>query len=710
MLNNLENYGVYADFVQQKDFVISVDEITKDNVYTHIENIKNIIRDSIESPDKKKIGVMFNNGKVIRLTLPDYFVNLVFWYSILRCGDKIRPKHLLLVQEFTGNTIKNYFDKFVITPHKKNIDIVELNNIIADTLYFFNFVDEFSFYFSNSVNLQDDIAMMNAIPEYRELMHGDFTKYNFSELGDRRAEATNKIVDYIKQSKQYIGHDHIYTNPFRAKELINIKQLTEFMVAIGAKPDGDGGIIPYTINNSFLNGGVDDTISYFIDSYAGRLAQIMAKKNVSKSGDFARCLGLNNQETHLYPDPDYVCDTKNFLKVTINSKDMFKIYIGRYYRETEDGFERELTDDDYDLVAGKTLLFRSPITCASHARGEGVCYRCYGSLAYINKLINIGKYAADTTSSVFTQRLLSAKHLLAVKISKINWPPAFYDAFTIDSNEIKVKTNMTKNMALLIKPSDIGYKNENDIIDDEDYDFVADFSNNNEYVESLVLKDLDTCETTEIDIDDIDEFYLEKPILDYVKRHCDKDDDSIDVEIPLNDKRFVGETVMNVEIKNNDLGAAMNAAMKIIDRNNVTGKFSDYNEITNVYTTSLIKGGLNVPAVHSEVLISNQVKDANSILRRPDWTVKNPPHVICTLSRALTDNESITISLSYKRLSAMFKSALTFKKNKSSSMDYFFMEHPQEFIKRKFEVFDDSKKKIKRAAFKFVTNHNDETK
>ena len=42
-------------------------------------------------------------------------------------------------------------------------------------------------------------------------------------------------------------------------------------------------------------------------------------------------------------------------------------------------------------------------------------------------------------------------------------------------------------------------------------------------------------------------------------------------------------------------------------------------------------------------------------------------------------------------------------------MDYFFMEHPQEFIKRKFEVLDDSKKKIKRAAFKFITNH-DKTK
>ena len=77
-------------------------------------------------------------------------------------------------------------------------------------------------------------------------------------------------------------------------------------------------------------------------------------------------------------------------------------------------------------------------------------------------------------------------------------------------------------------------------------------NNNNEYVESLVLKDLDTCETTEIDIDDIDEFYLEKPILDYVKRHCDKDDDSIDVEIPLNDKRFVvvKQTVILLKLEN----------------------------------------------------------------------------------------------------------------------------------------------------------------
>lgn len=705
MFKNLENYGVYKNFVQNSDkFIISVDEISKNNIFDHIEYIKNIIRDSIGFNEKRKIKILFQNGKVIKLTLPDYFMNLVFWYAILRCNDRIRPCHIVLVKEFTGKTIKEYFDKFVIEPHKKDIDIVELNNIIADTLNFFNFVDDFSFYFSNSVNLQDDISMMNAIPEYKDLMHDDFTKYSFSELEEKRANSINKIVEYIKNSKQYIGHEHIFTNPFRAKELINIKQLTEFMICIGAKPDGDGGIIPYIVNNSFLTGGVDGTESYFIDSYAGRLAQILSKKNVSKSGDFARCLSLNNQETHLHQDPDYCCDTKNFLKINIANKDIFKLYTGRYFRFEENGFERELKEDDYNLVSGKTLLFRSPITCASHARGEGVCYRCYGSLAYINRLINIGKYAADITSAIFTQILLSAKHLLSVKIFKIHWTEAFHESLMVDSNEIKVKKNLAKNMALIIKPIEINYKNENDIIDDNEYDFIADFSNNNEYIESVILRDLDSGEEFEIDEDSIDEFFLEKNILNYIKNHCDKDDDSIEVVIPL--KQFIGETIMNIEIKNNDLGAAMNAAMKILDRNNVTCKFLDYNEITNAYINALLKGGLNIPAIHSEIILSNQIKNKDDILLRPDWTIKDQPHMICTLSKALTDNESITISLSYKKLSAAFKNALTFKKTKSSSMDYFFMEHPQEFIKRKFEEFDDSKPKLKRKAFSIIKNKN----
>ena len=94
----------------------------------------------------------------------------------------------------------------------------------------------------------------------------------------------------------------------------------------------------------------------------------------------------------------------------------------------------------------------------------------------------------------------------------------------------------------------------------------------------------------------------------------------------------------------------------------------------------------------------------DNVLERPDWSDKDVKYQILTLARALTENPSITISLSYKRIGAAFKNALTFKKEKSSSLDYFFMEQPQEFIKRKFEVINDSNEKIKRPAFVFKKN------
>ena len=49
-----------------------------------------------------------------------------------------------------------------------------------------------------------------------------------------------------------------------------------------------------------------------IESSVGRVAQILQKTNVGESGAFARQLELNNQDTTLHVDPNYVCDTVHF--------------------------------------------------------------------------------------------------------------------------------------------------------------------------------------------------------------------------------------------------------------------------------------------------------------------------------------------------------------------------------------------------------------
>ena len=60
-----------------------------------------------------------------------------------------------------------------------------------------------------------------------------------------------------------------------------------------------GTVYPYIIDKSFKTGGVNDPLSYFIESSTARAAQIMSKTNVGDSGNFARLLGLNNTDTIL---------------------------------------------------------------------------------------------------------------------------------------------------------------------------------------------------------------------------------------------------------------------------------------------------------------------------------------------------------------------------------------------------------------------------
>ena len=95
------------------------------------------------------------------------------------------------------------------------------------------------------------------------------------------------------------------------------------------------------------------------------------------------------------------------------------MYDMRFYRFNEKGIEYLLDAEKDQHLIGQTLLFRSPQTCASAARGNGICYRCYGNLAYANRNINIGQIAAEQLSSIYTQTLLSAKHLLESAIIKM---------------------------------------------------------------------------------------------------------------------------------------------------------------------------------------------------------------------------------------------------------------------------------------------------
>ena len=310
MVTNYQNYGPFAQLIQNGFMNLNVNDITKENYDSYFNGLLNIMRDGIELPEVQslKINITLADSNSIRLTITDTWFQLIFWTFPIFINEPITAKYFVDTRAITKKTIKSYFN-LIIKEHSIDIDFITLNNLIDETIYKFKYIDEFAMYLSNTVNFKDTLDLMKAYPEFNDAIHADLTGVPLEDVKKVGMGYAQTQIKYIKNS------DHCLRDSFVAQEAINPKQFKEVSANIGTKPDGHGGIFPYIINNSFINGGVSTPESYVIDSSVGRTAQILQKMNVGTSGAFARLLETNNLDTFFNPDPNYSCDTKNFIQV-----------------------------------------------------------------------------------------------------------------------------------------------------------------------------------------------------------------------------------------------------------------------------------------------------------------------------------------------------------------------------------------------------------
>ena len=462
VLENWQNYGSYVDLVKNGSIRVYTGDLTKENFNDHFYSILNIMRDGIETEfvQHMAINIKFTDNVDVTLSIFDYFLNLIMWNLPISTDEKITSYFLFFNEKFNRNAIKDYIDDKFLNHNRTKYDTITLCNIIDDTLYRFRYVDEFSLYLCNTINDEDFIILMNQNPEFYEYIHSDLSNVPLEDVKNVGQEITNKVIKIIENS------DHCLADSFATGEGVNRKQFREFAVNIGTIPDGNGGVYPNIVNNSFINGGVNKIVDSLVESGKGRIALIYSKNNVGTSGAFARILGLNNRDTRLHPSPNYVCNTRHYVKINIPSMTFLKRFNNRYYRFRPDGPEYKVNAKKDTHLIGQTLYFRSPMTCASKANGDGICYRCYGDLAYTNVNINIGTIAAELLSSELTQMLLSAKHLLESNIKSMEWVDGFLDVFDVNFNILKIKDDFECKKWKLIIDEDI---NREDDMDDLEY-------------------------------------------------------------------------------------------------------------------------------------------------------------------------------------------------------------------------------------------------
>ena len=721
MLTNYANYYVYEPFVRNRDqkFTIDIDDINIDTFGDYFNGCMNMFRDAPREIDVSGAcsAALFRNyeipeddmdylchtsmyvnfrGKItVPLKAPDLLFNLAAWYAVIRTGQLVQPRHVLFDPRYmTRATIKGFMDKFIIPQTRKTFNNRDINAILDDTSNLFKQADHFSMYLMDTINLEDNLTLMNIDKEFYDTLHADLSDVPIDDFKKAGMDLTNKAIKIIMNSGNVMPYSHNLAIAFRSGEGINPKQYKEFAHSIGPKPDGNGGVFSVPINASFINGGVKDPLYYMIDSSAGRTAQILSKINVGDSGAFARLLGLNNTDTFLNPDPMYDCHTKNFQKITIASVDHLKRLGGRYYRFNKDGMEYYLDRNDDSLI-GKTIYLRSPMTCASNAKGHGICYRCYGDLAYVNRNVNIGKMASEILSSRLTQRLLSAKHLLETVIRKIEWVDDFYRFFEIEGNAVKLQEDIdTRSFSIVIDPDDLDMENRLDFSGGDDDDTEVSTDTYNEFITKFTIVSK-AGEEMEIHTNDYGKLYLSTTFNNIIRRKAVNRDDKF--VIPMS---AIGQDdyIFFLIIHNNELSKTMEELMDIINKNAIT-KSMDKDQLLQTFLDTTIKGDLMISSVHCEVILSNQLRDTDNVLEKPDWSSINAPYQIYTLNDALKNNPSIIITLMYQSLSKILYNPLSFKKNGTSFIDLFFMENPTEHLKSTTEIIDgspdtDGKKKL----------------
>lgn len=676
-------YGPYEELMKTGTQRIETSTLNINNWRSHFDGLLNILKDSIETEftQNMKIDIVFEDNRSCTLFIMDYIFNIVLWYLLIRTNIKIQPKHIVFEESFTQNTIKNFIDKFFLKNNRKNFSNKELNNIIDDTLCEFSKFDQFSMFLANTINLEDDIIMMQKDKEYYDIIHADLSTVPIEEVKNEGMKLTRQSMDIMKnKSKQLLGYDHCLADSWRASQGVNPRQYKEYAINIGSKPDGHGSVFPVIINRSYLTGGVNDLTSYTIDSTAGRIAQILSKLNVGDSGGFARIIGLNNLDTFLYPDSTYDCGSRHFIKQTITDESYLDSFKNRYYRFSPDGIEYCLDPDTDKHLIGKTLYFRSPSTCISKAQGKGICYKCYGDLAYTNSDISIGQIAVEELTSKLTQKLLSAKHLLETVIKKLSWShPIFDELFEVDTNIIRLlDLEDLKNYQLLIHKDELYLEDEEEKLTDDDNEFIHSY---NEYVTRFFIKSPNgTVEP--IFTSESDKLYLTVPFNNVIRHKASPNNNFITIKL----SDLVNIDLFCIMIRNNELSKTLDKLISLINKESVTTSLP-LSELIQEINKTLFDGGLDVDSIHIETIMSNQIRDSDNILEDPDWMSLNPQYQIITLNTALTYHPSVTIALSYQNQARTLYNPLTFRRNNPSFMDLFFMNQPQRFIESS-EIID----------------------
>lgn len=649
-----------------------VDHETYDAFHDTIYNIVKgcfTIHSCREYPVKFKFNT--HEKEIYTVQLRHFIVLIKLWHPFVELNDlEVLDDSYIPDYETDIPGINEYInEKLIGTLRDYHIKSTTVNYNISETLHKLRQISgDFSLILGLNFSIPMFIDMYNQYPELREIMEHKFVdNMQPNEIESELHELESREIDFIKGLK-----DNHLGVVLRAKTGIKTKQLVEFSISEGLKPDLDGNTIPLVIENSTLIKGLDRPSYLYLDGLAARKSLITNKKVMGKAGYFGKILLLMARTLEMSTTVSD-CGSTTYVTYDVRDKAFLKKLNGKYYKLDENDDLKLLKSKKDKHLIGKKIMVRSAATCRLE---DCVCARCVGYTANNNFDISHG-YAAfesEEVSKVVNQSILSTKHLLTTNSEVIKFNSEFYNFFTLTGGEIYPIIDGNENIeniedyAIYIDPEDVTKLEEMD--DDCQYNTVI--YNGRFYIRNLKKhSEPDIC----IQAESENEIFLSADVLEMWKgknliKFKDLDDDV---------------KLFEMVILNNELTKPLYEIMNLLNKEKKEEIDMTIDSICQKFVELLCDSKIEANAIAAELIINRLIKSTGNTYVRPSFNSKEPtPYHIVTVARALEKNKSPLIGLSFQNIKRQLLSDEFFTERDSTSyVDSFFMENiPTENLKK----------------------------
>lgn len=642
----------YEDELYDVDFNENL-RVSNEEYEDTIKELRNNILDNIETEKDVKVRVWFPTEEN-----EEEYTSIVMTQgkllTLLILAEPFHVNEVTFTDNFVFNvrdtsSINNYFDKII------KYFLFELDINISKTLMYT--ISKLSILssmtlgsYAVTINLFDLCMLINNNKKFDKLIR--FKLSNVKEKLDFK-ESMNLINDNFSQIMDILKkEDTCYRILLNSKAGINDRQLKDSIFLVGYKPDERGYIITEPADNSYIEG--NDIIGFYIDAVGGRKALCINKKNTKSSGYLTRKLSLLTIDNYIDETVDD-CGSKHYIEITIDcEKTLNRLNNRNYVVKTKSGKTKLKTinsQTDKHLI-GKTLKFRSPITCA--LENGKICKACYGELWKYNFEKNVGLVGTLILTNQNTQLQLSAKHNLQANVNEIDWGEDFLRYFSVDKEQIFLNEEWQDTKLVVSVP---------EFIETDEF-------NDNNIFNTLIVEEPKKKDSVFINLPK--NFVLNEDVVDFSF--------SNDKEVFILNLKNVGdEAIFTYSMQNNELSASLNNIINLIESHSYI-KSHNISEITNRFIMLLNDSPLIVHAVHIEILLKElcvvEKNDRTLFKKKPKADDEYPDYPIIDTLRvtdAIVNSPSLAKSLVYQEQLRQFtQMPSTYYKKQTSTIDTLF--------------------------------------